>query len=1003
MSLTWLRQLRARLLAGPDGARPARRRPRSVPPAVEFLETRDLLSYTAGLIGGGLIGDPPDPPPPRGGGTVHSTVIREDSLTSLVPALGDTNQPYSGAIANFGSASAVLRMVSGLPAGLTATKSGSTILFSGTPTLSGPYSVGVETLDQVIDSNGNTYNTWYEGSYNLTIDPALTLGGLSGTWTAGHAGSAAIAVGGGTPAYSNLTVTGLPPGLTAALSGNTITLSGTPTRAGTFGNVVVSLQDSLGATVSQTYSLAVGLGLTPGTLPAEVDGQVYSVPLGATGGSGSYSFALASGSLPTGLSLSPAGLLSGTATGSPGPWHFTVRVTDNANAGLSGTQAYVLMVNPATATRLVISAPASVSAGSTFQVGVTALDAYGNGVDGVPVTLGGVTVVTAYGTGGHGDGYASFNLTAPTAAGMYTLTASAPGLPTGTASYTVVGAYPRGIVVSPSTTTPNADNSFNVHLTLVDYWGNASPYTGTITLTSSDGQLAPTTATANNGVADASVALHIASSLTLNAVYGPLTAGTSGTITVQAGAARSLAFIVQPPSSVVAGNPFSATVQVKDGWGNAKSGVPVGISISPGMLSSGATPIVTNASGQAVFNLTENVAGGYVLNASVAGLASVASNSFTVTPGPVASVVVSPSTMTPTSGVGFNVTVTAKDANNNGALGTIHLTSSDPLFVPPADYTLTSADNGSHTFNITLKTPGSQSITATVGGASGSANVTVSAVMLTLSQTTVPAATVGQSYSQTFSATGGSGSFAFAVASGAPPKGLSLSSAGVLSGTTFLPGTYNFTVKVTDKNNAAATTTRAYTLTVSRAQGSFTSVSLTTSNSSKGNVTATVSGNSMSPTVDFHITGTPSGTHDTGAVSMVDYAISPNGRVAVVIPPLVANPVVALYNLGFDASQGGSTAIGSQIWNSALAINWHQFWFSPDDSLLVIIGNGGTASVFTAALFNTVTGQQIGPTQSFTAGGDVTGIVLGKDSMNRDTVTVSYPGGPSNPAPWWAF
>src|SRR5262249_23106791 len=157
--------------------------------------------------------------------------------------------------------------------------------------------------------------------------------------------------------------------------------------------------------------------------------------------------------------------------------------------------------------------------------------------------------------------------------------------------------------------------------------------------------------------------------------------------------------------------------QVKDGWGNPKPGVPVGISISPGMLSSGGTtPVVTDGSGLAVFNLTENKAGSYVLNATVPGLPSVASHSFTLTPGPVASVAVRPSTMMPTSGVGFSVTVTALDANTNGALGTIHLTSSDPLFVPPADYTLTSADKGVHTFTITLKTPGGQSITATVGG-----------------------------------------------------------------------------------------------------------------------------------------------------------------------------------------------------------------------------------------------------------------------------------------------
>src|SRR5262249_60297455 len=117
---------------------------------------------------------------------------------------------------NLGSGSGVLRMVSGLPAVLSAAKSGSTIVFSGTPTQSGPFSVGVETLDQVIDSNGVTYNAWYEGSYNLTIVPALSLGSLSGAWTAGQAGSAPIAITCGTPGYSNLSVTCPSPALTAA-------------------------------------------------------------------------------------------------------------------------------------------------------------------------------------------------------------------------------------------------------------------------------------------------------------------------------------------------------------------------------------------------------------------------------------------------------------------------------------------------------------------------------------------------------------------------------------------------------------------------------------------------------------------------------------------------------------------------------------------------------------------------------------------------------------------
>lgn len=45
--------------------------------------------------------------------------------------------------------------------------------------------------------------------------------------------------------------------------------------------------------------------------------------------------------------------------------------------------------------------------------------------------------------------------------------------------------------------------------------------------------------------------------------------------------------------------------------------------------------------------------------------------------------------------------------------GTVHFTSSDPTAVLPADYTFTAADNGTKTFNVTLKTAGRQTITMT--------------------------------------------------------------------------------------------------------------------------------------------------------------------------------------------------------------------------------------------------------------------------------------------------
>jgi subtilase family serine protease len=70
-----------------------------------------------------------------------------------------------------------------------------------------------------------------------------------------------------------------------------------------------------------------------------------------------------------------------------------------------------------------------------------------------------------------------------------------------------------------------------------------------------------------------------------------------------------------------------------------------------------------------------------------------------------------------TAGNALSITVSALDSSNNGQTGyrgTVHLTSSDTAAVLPADYTFTSGDNGAHVFSgVTLKTAGSQSITAT--------------------------------------------------------------------------------------------------------------------------------------------------------------------------------------------------------------------------------------------------------------------------------------------------
>src|SRR5262249_48063957 len=83
-------------------------------------------------------------------------------------------------------------------------------------------------------------------------------------------------------------------------------------------------------------------------------------------------------------------------------------------------------------------------------------------------------------------------------------------------------------------------------------------------------------------------------------------------------------------------------------------------------------------------------------------------------------------------GVPFNVTVlalTRQGAPDAAFVGTVQLTSSDPAAALPGAYTFTAADNGTHTFSVTLNTySATQTITATdttTGATAGTASVFV--------------------------------------------------------------------------------------------------------------------------------------------------------------------------------------------------------------------------------------------------------------------------------------
>jgi hypothetical protein len=112
---------------------------------------------------------------------------------------------------------------------------------------------------------------------------------------------------------------------------------------------------------------ATPVSVTLGAFPASSAqvGTAYNAAntaIAASGGTSPYTFSIVGGALPAGLSLSSAGVLSGTPTAS-GSFSFTIGATDSSTAKNAGTRSYTMTVSAPAANQIVLS-PASLNAGT---------------------------------------------------------------------------------------------------------------------------------------------------------------------------------------------------------------------------------------------------------------------------------------------------------------------------------------------------------------------------------------------------------------------------------------------------------------------------------------------------------------------------------------------------------------------------------------------------------------------------------------------------------------
>jgi len=545
---------------------------------------------------------------------------------------------------------------------------------------------------------------------------------------------------------------------------------------------------SAAATASFTLNPPLALPASGATLPPGIVDSPYSQPF-FYGGTPPYTpITCILGSLPPGFNIpTNSQLLAGTPLAS-GNYSFTLSVTDEWGNVFSPPES-LLIVNRLQITNT--SLPSAVT-GSSYSVPLTATGGFPNYIwsaTGLPSSL---SLNSSTGV---------LSGTAP-APGNYTFHFTVTDATKATASVSLTAVFVAHLqITTASLPSAVAGSSYSVPLTAT---GGFPPYTwsatglpASLTLNSQTGVLSGTAPAAGNYT-----------------FYFTVTDSTQAT----ASASFPVAFTVPAPPPLtfattsplpggVVGTPYSIVFQVTGGspgyqFSLTGGSPPGGLTLNSG----GALAGTPTAYGQ--FSFTVQVTDSTGTSTSMGFILNVRPAPLVITTGAL-----------PTSPVGSPISIAF--AASGGA--------------PPYSFGVTGSLPAGAQFSgagvLTAPAPtaaGSYSFLVTVGDTQGnSANksftLTISTAPLVITTTSPLAnASVGNSYSAAFAATGGVAPYTW-TATGTPP-GLGFSSAGVLSGTPTVPGPYTLSVTVTDASRTS--TSGSFALTVSPATLTITTTNL---------------------------------------------------------------------------------------------------------------------------------------------------------------------------------
>lgn len=588
----------------------------------------------------------------------------------------------------------------------------------------------------------------------------------------------------------------LPTGLT--INSTTGVISGTPTDTSyTNRTITVRVTDAEGVQDSESFTLQyVNVLSLSGSAPAGSQGQAYSYTPTRAGGHSAFTYSIASGSLPAGLSLNTStGAVTGTPSGTTAGTAVTIRVTDSqANIADNAVNFVIAAYTP-------VDLSGSVSGQSD-------------------------TVATYAGTKTISPNYASL----VTSGGLGTITYSWARI-SGSTAISANSSTAKETTFN-ATAAPGATVSALFRLTATDGTSNDT-FDVTVELQNTyiEPSLSGTLAARSTRTAAYS------SGLTVNNGAGPFTwAITSGTLPT--------GMTINASTGVISGTPTDTsyttrniTVQVTDAQGRtASSGQTITYRDHPDMVASTLAyswRTVAYSAAAAAANAASTHALTYSITAGTLPTGvTIDAGTGTISGTP---------TSTSYSSIALTVRATDPDGNFDEAVKTLpyadNLSASEttPNVLSGAAYTGSVTPTGGHSpYTYALQTgalPTGITLNASTGELSGSSTSVGSyagtfrvtdaggrtadtaafafdvTAALSISKSFADS-TENASYSGSATASGGTAPYTYSVLSGALPTGLSLNaSTGAVTGTPTTPGTFTFVIRVTDNAAATADTT----------------------------------------------------------------------------------------------------------------------------------------------------------------------------------------------------